>query len=182
MRAFFGLSPDIKTKLALEVWRNKAFPHFDAPVPAANFHVSLAFLGQITSKQLDELYEAVKQMAEIHTFDVSLDQVGYWPKPKALWLGCKDTCNEHLQLAKSLSQISNTIGLQIPKQNYTAHLTLAKKCSVNPPAPLIEPTFTWRNAEFHLYESVLDPRAKKGVSYHIRHSWPLAKRFAFKSV
>ena len=179
MRAFFGLSPDVTTKLAIQAWRNKAFPHFDAPVPAANFHVTLAFLGQVSPKQLDALCEAVEQISEIHTFDISLNQVGYWSKPKALWLGCKETQKEHLQLAKSLSQIANSIGLQLPKQDYIAHLTLARKCSVNPPAALIEPTFTWRNAEFHLYESV---SGNKGVSYHIRHTWPLAKLFAFRSV
>jgi 2'-5' RNA ligase len=55
MRAFLGLSPDVKTKLAIELWRNKAFPCFYAPVPAANFHITLAFLGQISPKQLDAL-------------------------------------------------------------------------------------------------------------------------------
>ena len=89
MRAFFGLSPDIKTKLAIEGWRNKVFPHFDAPVPAANFHVTLAFLGKISPKQLDALCESVNQIDQIHAFDVSLNQIGYWSKPKALWLGCK---------------------------------------------------------------------------------------------
>ena len=177
-RAFFGLSPDVRTKLAIEVWRNKAFHHFDAPVPAANFHVTLAFLGQVSPKQLDILCDAVNQIDDIHAFDITLDQVGYWSKPKALWLGCTDTQNEHLQLAKRLSQIANSIGLQLPKQDYIAHLTLARKCAVNSPAPFIEPTFTWRNTEFHLYESV---SGKKGVSYHIRESWSLAKLFAFKS-
>jgi 2'-5' RNA ligase len=178
MRAFFGLSPNVKTKLAIEAWRNEAFPHFDAPVPAANFHITLAFLGQVSPRQLDELCEAVDQITDIHTFDASLNQVGYWSKPKALWLGCNDTHHQHLQLAKSLSQIANSVGLQLPKQDYIAHLTLARKCSVNPPAASIEPLFTWRNAEFHLFESV---STKQGVSYRISHSWPLAKVFAFRS-
>jgi 2'-5' RNA ligase len=179
MRAFLGLSPDVKTKLAIEAWRNKAFPHFEAPVPATNFHVTLAFLGLISPKQLDALCDHINQMAEVNTFDISLNQAGYWSKPKALWLGCKDTQNEHLQLVKSLVQIANSIGLQLPKQDYVAHLTLARKCTFNPPAPLIEPSFSWRNQEFHLYESV---SGKKGVSYHIRHTWSLARLFAFKAV
>ena len=179
MRAFFGLSPDIKTKLAIEGWRNKVFPHFDTPVPAANFHVTLAFLGKISPKQLDALCESVNQIDQIHAFDVSLNQIGYWSKPKALWLGCKNTQNTHRQLAKILYQISHSVGLQLPKQDYIAHLTLARKCSVNPPAALISPTFSWHNAEFHLYESV---SGKKGVSYHIRQTWPLARLFAFKAV
>jgi len=179
MRAFFGLSPDAKTKLAIEEWRNKAFPQFDAAVPASNFHVTLAFLGQVLPKQLDALGEAVKQVSDSHTFDVTLNRVGYWSKPKALWLGCEQTQDVHLQLSKRLHQIANSAGLQLPKQDYVAHLTVARKCIINPPAPLIEPRFNWHNAEFHLYESV---SGKKGVSYHIRQSWPLAKRFAFKSV
>jgi 2'-5' RNA ligase len=179
MRGFFGLSPDIITKLAIEGWRNRVCPHFDAPVPAANFHVTLAFLGQISPKQLDALCESVNQIGQIHAFDISLNQVGYWSKPKALWLGCKDTQNEHLQLVKSLVKIANSIGLQLPKEDYIAHLTLARKCSVNPPAALISPTFSWHNAEFHLYESV---SGKKGRAYHIRQTWPLARLLAFKAV
>lgn len=178
MRAFLGLSPDAQTKLSIEAWRNKAFSHFDSPVPTTNFHVTLAFLGLISPKQLDALCDGINHMPEINTFDISLNQVGYWSKPKAFWLGCQKTQSEHLQLAKNLVHIANSIGLQLPKQEYIAHLTLARKCTFNPPAPLIEPDFTWRNAEFHLYESV---SGKKGVSYHIKHSWPLAKLFAFKS-
>jgi 2'-5' RNA ligase len=179
MRAFFGLSPNVKTKLAIEAWRNNACSHFYATVPAANFHVTLTFLGQVSPKQLDALCEGVDQITEIQTFDVSLNQVGYWSKPKALWLGCKETQDEHLKLVKNLSQIANSIGLPIPKQDYVAHLTLARKCTVNPPAPLIEPEFTWRNAEFHLYESV---SGNTRVHYQIRHTWQLAALFSSKSV
>ena len=179
MRAFFGLSPDIKTKLAIEVWRSKAFPCFNAPVPAANFHITLAFLGQISPQQREALCEGVNQISEIQTFDVLLNQVGYWSKPKALWLGCQDTHNEHQHLWKNLTQVANAIGLALPKQDYIAHLTLARKCSLNPPTPSMVPKFTWHNTEFHLYESV---SGKKGVSYHIRHTWPLAGLYALESV
>lgn len=176
MRAFFGLSPDPKTKLAVEAWRNKAFPHFQAAVPAANFHITLAFLGKISAKQLDGICTEVDQISDIPTFDVLLNQVGYWSKPKALWLGCHETENEHLQLSKTLTHIANTNGLHLSKQAYIAHLTLARKCSVNPPAPLIPPSFAWRNTAFHLYESV---SGKNGVSYHVRRSWPLSNKIRF---
>ena len=179
MRAFFGLSPDTKTKLAIEAWRKEAFPHLVAPVPVANFHVTLAFLGQVSTKQLDALCKEASHIYEIHTFGVLLDRLGYWPKPKALWLGCQNTQAEHLILSKRLIQIANTIGLQLPKKDDIAHLTLARKCLGHFPVPLIEPNFTWHNAEFHLFESV---SGKKGVAYHIRHTWTLSKQPAFKSV
>ena len=171
MRAFIGLAPNQETKLAIEAWRNKAFPAFSAPVPAANFHVTLAFLGHISNKQQDALCDAVKQLHDIPAFDVSLNQLGYWAKPKALWLGCQDTTNAHLQLVNSLNRITKLVGLSLLQRDYTAHLTLARKCAVNPPAPLIPPDFAWHNAEFHLFESV---SGNKGVSYPIRQTWPLA--------
>lgn len=177
MRAFFGLSPDPTTKLAIEAWRNKAFPNFDSPVAAANFHVTLAFLGQVLPKHLDHMFGLIDTMPAIKEFSVTLDHLGYWSKPKALWLGCEQTQPAHIILAKQLNKIAKTAGLTMPKDEYIAHLTLARKCKANPPAPLIAPHFTWQASHFHLFESVSGPH---GVSYIIRQSWPLQKRFAFQ--
>ncbi|MCF2948780.1 RNA 2',3'-cyclic phosphodiesterase [Paraglaciecola aquimarina] len=176
MRAFLGLSPDAKTKLAIDAWRHKSLPQFNAPVPAANFHVTLAFLGQVTAKHLDSINTEIENMPDIAEFDVTLDQVGYWPKPKAFWLGCQNSAEQHKQLAKQLHKIAKIAGLNLPKHPYIPHLTLARKCNENPPAPLIQPNFNWRAKEFHLYESV---SSSHGVAYHIRQSWPLKMSFSF---
>ncbi|WP_299080264.1 RNA 2',3'-cyclic phosphodiesterase [uncultured Paraglaciecola sp.] len=172
MRAFFGLSPDIKTTLEIEAWRSKAFPDFAAPVPGANFHVTLAFLGQVSPTQLDALCENVDAMPEVQAFDVSLNHVGYWAKPKALWLGSHHTHPAHQQLVTHITHSCKMAGLQLTQREYIAHLTLARKCTVNPPAALIEPQFSWHNTEFHLYESV---SGKQGVTYPIRHSWSICQ-------
>jgi 2'-5' RNA ligase len=153
MRAFFGLSPDENTKLAIEAWRINAFHPFNAPVPAANFHVTLAFLGNVAVKQLDTLYRLIDEMPKVKTFDVSLNQLGYWARPKAFWLGCQQTASEHLLLAKHLHEIVNKSGLLLQDQDYVAHLTLARKCKVRPPAPLFPANFQWNTDQFHLFES-----------------------------
>lgn len=178
MRAFFGLSPDSSTKLAIQAWRNKALPDFDYPVVPANFHITLAFLGQILPKHVDQMQTSIDAMPAIKEFNVTLDHIGYWAKPKALWLGCEQTQAAHLSLAKQLTKIAKSAGLSMRKEDYIAHLTLARKCKVNPPAPLIAPKFTWRASHFHLFESVSGPR---GVTYIIRQSWPLQKGFAFQN-
>lgn len=177
MRAFLGLSPDPQTKLAIQAWRDKTLPAFNAPVPAANFHVTLAFLGQVTEKQLDSICSQIEQQDPFPEFKVNLDHVGYWSKPKAFWLGSKHTQAHHLNLASQLQKIARQGGIFLSKQDYVAHLTLAQKCVTNPPTPLIDPQFSWHNSEFHLFESV---SSAHGVAYHIRHSWPLAKRFAWQ--
>ncbi|MGJ8681805.1 RNA 2',3'-cyclic phosphodiesterase [Paraglaciecola sp.] len=176
MRAFLGLSPDPKTKLAIEAWRNKALPQFNAPVPAPNFHVTLAFLGQVTPKHLDTITTEISMMQAISEFDVTLDQVGYWPKPKAFWLGSESPDERHVNLAKQVNKIANVAGLHLPKQTYVPHLTLARKCTENPPAPLLAPNFTFRAKALHLFESV---SSSHGVAYHIRQSWPLKMAFSF---
>lgn len=170
MRAFIGLSPDANTKLAIDAWRNKVFPHFDSPVPAANFHVTLAFLGNVSDKQLDTINHLIDEMPRITAFDVSLNQLGYWPKPKALWLGSQQSATEHLLLAKHIHKIANKSGLELQEQDYVAHLTLARKCKVNPPAPLFPANFKWHADQFHLFES---KSGKQGVYYPIRQSWPM---------
>jgi 2'-5' RNA ligase len=170
MRAFFGLSPNTETKLAIEDWRNKAFPDLYAPVPAANFHVTLAFLGNVSIEQLDTLNRFIDEMPSGAAFDVSLNQLGYWSKPKALWLGCQRAANEHLILAKQVHQITNKSGLLLQQQDYVAHLTLARKCKVKPPAPLVAANFQWHVDQFHLFESKSTPR---GVYYPILKSWHL---------
>jgi 2'-5' RNA ligase len=68
MRAFFGLSPDVKTKVAIQAWHSKAFPHLDDAVPTANFHVTLAFLGYVFVKQLDTIHRLMNEMLSITAF------------------------------------------------------------------------------------------------------------------
>jgi 2'-5' RNA ligase len=170
MRAFLGLSPDANTKFAIDVWRNDALPNLETLVPAANFHVTLAFLGNITTGQLEVITRLIDEMPKITAFDVSLDRLGYWPKPKAFWLGCQHTANEHLTLVKQTHEMANKSGMLLHEQDYVAHLTLARKCTVNPPAPTIPANFQWRADKFHLFESKSSPQ---GVYYPIIQSWPM---------
>jgi 2'-5' RNA ligase len=99
-----------------------------------------------------------------------LDILGYWPKPKALWLGCSQPEKLHLYLVKTLTSVARSANIVMQKRDYQAHLTLLRKCSSNPPAPLLAPDFTWRACAFHLYESV---STANGVSYVIKKTWRL---------
>lgn len=170
MRAFLGLSPNAETKLAIQAWRNATFPDLHAPVPAANFHVTLAFLGNVSVEQLATINHLIDDMPSVAAFNVSLNLLGYWSKPKAFWLGCQQTAPEHITLAKLIHEIANQSSLQLQQQEYVAHLTLARKCKVKPPAPIAAANFQWHVDQFHLFES---KSTAHGVYYHIQQSWPL---------
>ena len=173
MRLFFALEPTGQDKLAIDHWRSKALPGFKKSVPAVNFHITLAFLGQTSSSQLDALMQEVDNLILPPVFTAHLNQVGYWPKPKALWLGCEQTSASHSALAHGLNRAGLSAGLSLQKRDYFAHLTLVRKCHENPPAPIIEPAFVMDFATFHLFESV---STTKGVKYQRRCSWSLPPR------
>ena len=171
MRAFFAIEPPAHIKLAIENWREKALPTFQKPVPPANFHITLAFLGQVNDVQLDSLIQGCEDLTSTPGFSLSLDHLGYWPKPKALWLGCHDVAAAHIKLVDQLTKISLKSTITMQKRAYIPHLTLVRKCTENPPAPLIEPVFSFKVDEFHLFESV---STSHGVVYKQRKTWKLA--------
>lgn len=154
MRAFLGLAPDPQTILAIERWRNKALPYFTDAVPPANYHITLAFLGPLNHRQQDDLRQRIDTITDIPTFQLNLTILGYWPKPKALWLGCQQIAKSHQVLVNKLTNSAKIAGIAMQNRDYQAHITLIRKCHENPPAPLIEPNFKWQAHEFHLYESV----------------------------
>lgn len=168
MRYFLGLDPDGKTKLAMQAWREKALPNFERPVPVANFHVTSVFLGQVDEKQLDLLCSMIDDLDQ-PGFSLCFDHLGYWSKPKILYLGCREVPMEATQLANKLIHIAKKAHLQIQERHYIPHVTLVRKCPEHAPAPLIQPHFECQFEALHLFESV---SGKHGVHYPIRHTWP----------
>ncbi|WHS98099.1 MAG: RNA 2',3'-cyclic 3'-phosphodiesterase [Pantoea stewartii] len=96
-RLFFAIAPPEDLQQQLVQWRAETFSEeAGRPIAAANLHLTLAFLGEVsaeTSKQLQTLASRIHQPA----FDVTLDDAGHWPRPGVVWLGCqrppRDCCS-----------------------------------------------------------------------------------------
>lgn len=170
MRYFFGLAPGSQTKLAIDQWREKNFTSIQGPVPIVNFHITLAFLGQLSPPQLNQLYQRMDNLESLPRCAMTLNQVGYWPKPKALWLGAEQTTAALSIIVKTLTRIAHQCHIDLQKRPYIPHLTLFRKCQHNPPAALIQPEFSCDFDQFHLFESV---STSHEVRYQCRASWPL---------
>lgn len=136
----------------------------------SELHITLAFLGNITAQQFHSLTRLVDEMSKVAAFDISLNQLGYWSKPKAFWLGCEKTATEHLHLVAEINKLTQMAGIGLQQQNYTAHLTLARKCKAKPDTFSAAADFQWRANEFHLFAS---KPSEQGVYYPIQQSWPL---------
>jgi 2'-5' RNA ligase len=170
VRCFFAIEPDSQHKLAIAHWRDKSFPAFEHPVSAANFHLTLVFLGQLSPAQIECLSAQVDDLTLPGRFSLDLNLLGYWPKPKALWLGLQHTPSPMDKLVVALSACAQTCKIPLQKRPYVPHLTLVRKCSDFPPGALIEPAFKLSFEQFHLFESL---STRNGVVYQRRFSWAL---------
>ncbi|XOV90445.1 MAG: RNA 2',3'-cyclic phosphodiesterase [Pseudomonadota bacterium] len=169
MRLFFALQPDPATCLAIAAWRDNTLPPLDAPVSAANFHITLAFLGEIKERQLDALCGATDELAQ-QSVTVSLDQLGYWSKPGILWIGPSTSPQTLTELARSLRQAGRRVHAPAKQSPFQPHLTLARRCQTPPPVSAVAPSF---NLSFEHFVLFVSERSRSGLRYTRVAEWPL---------
>ncbi|MCE9677714.1 RNA 2',3'-cyclic phosphodiesterase [Shewanella sp. AS1] len=153
-------------------------------VPAANFHMTLKFLGQLTLEQEMGLIRGIDQLSQqqkLTRFQLALTQLDLWPKPRVLCLkgdtrrdasGKMDHQSPNDHALSSLYQACQTLCQQLDiagdEHNFTPHITLFRKAKnyhkVKVSPLLLQPT------ALHLYQSI---SSETGVRYPILHSWPL---------
>lgn len=152
-RLFFAIELPDEVQQRLIRWRADNFaPEAGRPVPAASLHMTLAFLGDISS----EKQRALETLAgRIHQpgFTLNLDDAGHWPRSRVVWLGTRRPPRGLLQLANMLRAQAARSGCYQSPQPFHPHITLlrdAQSVQAIPP-----PGFQWSvpvNA-FVLYES-----------------------------
>ena len=174
MRLFFAL--EIPGELALQIadWRQRQLPAAGREVPPANFHITLAFLGNVEEQRLEQLCAQTDQLLQRQGHapgQLHLNQVGYWPRPGIYWLGPSDWPMQLDQLASALAKRGNTIGARHKRSNYRPHLTLFRGCQDAPPAPTLPADFQFEYKAFVLMES---RQGRQGVSYNPVAEWLLA--------
>lgn len=177
MRLFFGLELQETTTLKISDWRDRQFSGAGRPVPPANFHVTLAFIGQLSAHRLERLLQAVDHMLTTSPLSggaLTLDQTGYWHKPGIYWLGPEAWPAQLDSLALRLGGLSSSFGAKRDKRPYRPHITLFRGCADAPPIPSQAPSIELTYRDFTLFES---RQGRHGVSYHPLQCWELAPPF-----
>ncbi|WP_192459199.1 RNA 2',3'-cyclic phosphodiesterase [Musicola keenii] len=169
-RLFFALSLPEETSQQIIRWRAQSFPlQAGRPVAAANLHLTLAFLGEVSERKAQQLQTLA---GRIHQpgFTLTLDDAGHWPRPGVVWLGCRHAPRGLLQLAELLRSQAARNGCYQSPQPFHPHITLLR--AATRPVALPAATFRWTLPiqQFTLYES----RQEEGrIHYHPRAHWPL---------
>ncbi|MGY6039942.1 RNA 2',3'-cyclic phosphodiesterase [Aeromonas sp. AE23HZ002T15] len=159
-----GLAPELVAWRAEQPWPG-------LPVPEANLHLTLAFLGE-TDEATQERLIAAAELQHCPPFTVRLDQTGWFARAKAAWVGPREWPNELNVLARALRRHGEKLGLGNGEQGYRPHVTLSRKAG-EAPSELPAPDFAVQADRFCLYRSVSTP---DGVSYEPIACWPLRAR------
>ncbi|MDC8832081.1 RNA 2',3'-cyclic phosphodiesterase [Alteromonas gilva] len=185
MRYFIGLDLSPADKLALENWRDKSLPEMPynkppakskqperhlRPVPPANYHVTLCFLGSISPRQLEKTCQLLDDVTAA-PFELTFDNTGYWSGPKIFHVAPSVIPEPLTHLASQTHSVARRAGIGVERREYRPHVTLIRNVKSDFPAPLFVPQLTCRFSQFHLFESV---SGNSGVHYPIRCSWSLS--------
>jgi 2'-5' RNA ligase len=132
------------------------------PVPPANYHVTVAFVGTLLAERFNAIAAAGRAI-EFAQFELLFDRVGYWPRPRVLWAAPSRCPPELNTLVSMLWDRLSDAGLEREARAYQPHLTLCRKLGRPVEAKLAKPV-RWSASGFVLVESaVVDGRSSYRV-------------------
>ncbi|EHC83292.1 2'-5' RNA ligase [Salmonella enterica subsp. enterica serovar Montevideo str. S5-403] len=164
-RLFFAIDLPDDARTQIIAWRAAHFASEDGrPVAAANLHLTLAFLGDVSNDKQRALHDCHRLLRQ-PGFTLHLDDAGQWLRSRVVWLGMRQPPRGLLQLANMLRagllQLANMLrraqaarsGCYQSPQPFHPHITLLRDASHTVAIP--PPGFCWSFpvTSFALYAS-----------------------------
>ncbi len=170
-RLFFALWPGGEERQEIvRATRSLVKASGGKPVPAENLHITLVFLGSLETSRVEAIREAAAR-ANGGAFDLELDRVGHWPRPRILWLAPTIFPVALTQLVDSLWLALEACDIGREQRPFKPHMTLARK--VGSPRRLDNTrAVPWQVRDFMLVKSVTTPR---NATYSVIDSWRLGQ-------
>jgi 2'-5' RNA ligase len=162
VRLFFAAWPPPATAAALEQWARGCEGRV---IPAANIHLTLAFLGEADPLKASAAARRVSGRAHA----LPLDEARYWRRERILWIGPRETPLALREVVDGLASELRREGFVLEERPFAAHVTLLRNAP--PPknaAPL--PKVDWPIEELLLVRSSV---SSKGASYEPVERFPL---------
>ena len=168
-RLFFALWPDGPARDALAAaGRRVAVEAGGRPVPAANLHLTLAFLGEVPDGRVEAALEVAGGVRG-DAFDLALDRIGAFRRSGVAWAGPSAVPPELVRLQSDLEASLRAGGFALDGRPFAPHLTLARKVT-NPVADAAIEPVAWRVERYALVRS-----ARGTGAYEELAGWKLGK-------
>jgi RNA 2',3'-cyclic 3'-phosphodiesterase len=169
MRCFFAVWPDAAARQRIAAAAALVEGGDGArPVPPENYHLTLAFVGEIAAAQLAVLRQVGREL-RAPGFTLAFDAYEYWPKPEVVVAAAREIPTALSEIWQRLHRDLNGQGLALAPKRLRPHVTLARKVTQAPVWPAMSP-FEWRALEFSLVRS---DSAAAGPVYTVVDTWPL---------
>lgn len=168
LRLFFALWPDAAVRRAIEASTAGAVAASGGrPVPRANYHLTLVFLGDQPAAVLPAIRGAADRVAPPAGL-LRLERLGTFPRAGVLWLGPSRTPPALARCVGDLRAALAAAGVEWPAEppRFRPHLTLARRIRRRQPAAASTPV-PWRYAGLSL---VASERAR--APYRVLANWP----------
>ncbi|EQA35693.1 2'-5' RNA ligase [Leptospira inadai serovar Lyme str. 10] len=177
MRIFLGISlPDRTREVLAGICYGLEGARWVSP---ENFHVTLVFLGEISSDKVEQVHEICASTI-VKPFSISLHGLGWFRQksPSILYAGV-DRSLELQGLQKSLESGCRRYGFSVEKREYIPHVTIGRLRDVAQDKVMIYlnefesidfPAF--EVSEFHVYSS---RSGSEGPIYRIEDSFSLGE-------
>jgi 2'-5' RNA ligase len=176
-RLFFALWPEDEARATLAHATAKAVRHSGGrPVPAANLHVTLAFLGAVPERRVGELRQLAGAQAAAFARDrpiaLTFEHYDHFRRAQVLCvLAAADDSAAAQPLARALQDASAAAGFNPDLKPFRAHVTVARKV-MRATAPSALRPVVWEFTAFALVSSRTEPA---GPVYSVVESYPLVK-------
>ena len=173
-RVFIALMPDrlVREKFAAlqqQLGQEKLLGTAKA-VDRNNLHMTLHFIGSITIEKLQVL-EASLGSVQCKAFDMEVNTVGHFPRPRVLWLGLGRIPSALMELEQQAVVCIQQCLEGYQHMPYRPHITLFRK--VKQPSETSDcSVIHWSVKSFALVESKTCP---DGVRYSVLKEWPLLR-------
>ncbi|WNW10559.1 RNA 2',3'-cyclic phosphodiesterase [Pseudomonas sp. DTU_2021_1001937_2_SI_NGA_ILE_001] len=168
-RLFFALPCSAVQGKAISRWRSALKLRNGRPVPTANFHLTLMFLGDVGVSQLPAILDAAARLRPLPAPSaIILDQLEVWRRSQALVLVPEQPQAALLRWVYELQQAMLPLGFAVDPREFQPHLTLMRDYRGPVPEAPLDTEFRIAAREFVLYESY------KG-KYEPLAQWPLVE-------
>jgi RNA 2',3'-cyclic 3'-phosphodiesterase len=166
MRIFFALWPDALTR-AQVANAGAALRLTDAamPVPQQNFHLTVAFVGEVPSSRLAVLQRVGRSQRGL-ACTIRLDSYEHWQESQVVAAVARETPRALIELSTRLRAALQDQQLE---PRWRAHVTLARKVTQAPVLQAMSPIH-WSAKAFSLVSS--DTSGSYSV-YTVVDTWPL---------
>ena len=169
-RLFFALWPDqlVRDQLS-EVF--KGVPELAGQgrqMVSSNLHITLHFLGNIPLSKVGCFIEQANKI-QCSSFELKIDRLGYFKKPKISWLGPVKIPPALLKLQFTLGENINLCGFQPESRRFQPHVSMARKINQAVITDQIMPVH-WKVERFALLKSI---SLETSVKYEPKMFFPL---------